>query len=386
MKILLASDVYKYTMNGAASIVITLADALRGHGHDVKVITMSDSKKSFRQGDDYFISSYQTLLYPGFRQTFVRRHPYLEELKEWKPDVIHLHTEGSAAGFARDISKATGAPIIITMHTDYAQYAFHGLSKTPPVKGLFRILAAYFYRGADMMTTPSKKAEALLRSYRYNRPECVIPNGIKLERFQKDYTAEERKILFARYGIPDNGKTFVCVSRLSLEKNLREVLDFFSALIKKDDEVRLLIAGNGPDMKNLQAYAERLGISGHVVFAGRILQDELYRYYKSGIAFLSASTFEMHSLTYLEALACGIPLICRDDPCLDGVLDNGINGFTYRTENEFLESCLRLIADPALRDEFAAESLRRSEAFSDINCARQMVQLYKRVIEATDQQ
>ena len=106
---------------------------------------------------------------------------------------------------------------------------------------------------------------------------------------------------------------------------------------------------------------------------------DLYRYYKAGTAFLSASTFEMHSLTYLEALACGLPLICRDDPCLKGVLVSGKNGYTYQKKEEFIEHCLELIHNKPVRDRMAACSLRRSENFSDRAMVERMEKLYRRL-------
>ena len=381
MKILLASDVYKYSMNGAAGVVINLADELRSLGHDVKVLTMSDSKDGFQKGDDYYLPSYATPAYPDLRQSLVRRHPYIEEIKEWRPEVIHLHTEGSAARIARSIAKAVGAPIVMTMHTDYAKFAFHEYSEIALVKGLCTVLTAFFYHGAAAMTTPSKKAEELLKSYKYKNPVYVIPNGLKLERFQKDYLEGERAALFDHLHIPDNKKTFVCVSRLSAEKNIEELLDCFALLVQKEPDAHLLLVGDGPDMNNLVKRSEKNGLTKNVLFTGRMPQDELYRYYKAGIAFLSASTFEMNSLTYLEALACGLPLICRDDPCLEGVLDDGKNGFAYRTPEDFVEKCELLINDPDMQAEFARVSLERSEEYSDRNCALRMLKLYEFVTE-----
>ena len=379
MKILLVSDVYRYTTNGAAGVVVILADALRAYGHQVKVLSLSTTRESFREGDDYYFSSLPFPVYPEIRQSLVIRHPFIEELKAWRPDVIHIHTEGSAARLGRIISRTTHAPIVMTMHTDYAKFVFHNRSDARVLKLAGKPLTSFFYRRAKVVTTPSKKAKMLLLSYHFRKKVVVIPNGIKLERFRKDYMEGEREELFAQWGIPDNGKLFVIVSRLSLEKNIEEILEFFREIVEKEREARLLIVGDGPDMSHLQKYTEELGISDHVIFAGRISQEVLYRYYKAGTAFLSASTFEMHSLTYLEALACGLPLICRDDPCLAGVLQDGKNGYLYHTKEEFVDRCLTMIHDKETRDRMAEASLKRSEVFSDMALARRMVRLYERM-------
>ena len=59
------------------------------------------------------------------------------------------------------------------------------------------------------------------------------------------------------------------------------------------------------------------------------------RWYQAGDAFVSASQSETQGLTSFEALACGLPVLCRADPCLDGVVENGRNGWQWQTDAEF---------------------------------------------------
>ncbi|EKC55400.1 glycosyl transferase, group 1 family, partial [human gut metagenome] len=64
---------------------------------------------------------------------------------------------------------------------------------------------------------------------------------------------------------------------------------------------------------------------------------EVASYYPAGDLFVSASTSETQGLTYAEALAAGLPLLCRRDQCLRAVVEEGKNGWQYRTEEEFLK-------------------------------------------------
>lgn len=381
MKILLASDCYNTNTSGVEGMVKNHAAALRTLGHEVKILTMSPSDKDMKDGDIYFIHSFSLPISPGHRQTFARRDPLIDELKKWKPDLIHSHTEGSAARIARIIAKSSGAPIVMTMHTDYVKYAFHQFSKMIILKPVAFVLAAYYYQKSVVITTPSEKAVKLLRSYGLKQPVCVIPNGIQLKYFQRDFTDADRKKLLAKYHIPDNGKLFVCISRLSSEKNIAEILRYFAALLKKEPNAYLLIAGDGPDRKHLESLASLLKITDRVCFTGMIPREKLYRYYKSGVAFLSASTFEIHSLTYLEALACGTPLICHDDPCLKGVLTDGETGFRYRGKEEFVKRCLELLSDKELQKHLSEGALKRSEEFNDMAYAKHTVELYEKLLD-----
>jgi 1,2-diacylglycerol 3-alpha-glucosyltransferase len=382
MKILIASDRYKEAPNGVELMVLTLSDALIQLGHDVRILSMSPSRESQKADDNAFLlPSFPVFLYPGYRQSLVRNHPYLEELKNWKPDIVHTHTEGSAARMARFIAKETGAPYIMTMHTDYVKYGLHSFSDTLFARAIATPLCAFFLRSARVVITPSQKAKEKLLSYHCKHPICVIPNGIRQECFHKDFTSEERRELLARYGIPEEKKVFVCVSRISPEKNIRELLKFFSEVIRKAPETHLMIAGDGPDMKKTRKYARKIGITENVTFTGMIDHDsELYKYYKSAIAFVSASTFETFGLTNLEALCCGLPLICRNDPCLEGMLTNGVNGFTFDTADEFVNAGLCLLQDSELQQKMAAVSTERAKLFNEKKYAQQNMKLYEKVL------
>ena len=70
--------------------------------------------------------------------------------------------------------------------------------------------------------------------------------------------------------------------------------------------------------------------------------------YKAGDVFVSASRSETQGLTYLEAMASGLPLLCREDDCLKGVLSPGENGFSYTTEAGF-SAAVRALRSAALR-------------------------------------
>lgn len=96
-----------------------------------------------------------------------------------------------------------------------------------------------------------------------------------------------------------------------------------------------MIVGDGPYRDEIEAQVKEFGISDSVIFTGMIEPDKLAEYYQAGDFFMNASTSETQGLTYVEALAAGIPLLCREDPCLAGVVDNGKNGWEFTDEETF---------------------------------------------------
>lgn len=383
MKILIASDAYKKQTNGVTNMVVMLADELRARGYPVKVLALSDTHTSFQEGDDYYISSFSSPVYPDARQSFVLRNRYLRELKKWKPDIVHIHTEFSANRLAKQVAHATHTPCVMTSHTDYGKFIQPVLHSRALIRRLIKFWSYFAYHNAKVLTVPSEKGRDITRGYRLNCPVVVIPNGIRLEKFQRELPAEERAELFARYGLSDNGKVLVALSRLSKEKNLEEILSYMPALLEKDPEIQLMVVGDGPDKEHLEAYARELGLEKNVVFTGRIPPDEVYRYYRMGSLYVCASNFEVHSLTYLEAMSCALPLLCRDDPCLADVMMEGENGYSYRTEQEFIDHALNILHDPELHRTLSEGALRHSDQFSVRRYVDKTVELYEKIINGT---
>ena len=380
MKILIASDAYTYQTNGVRNVVITLANGLKQLGHDVRVLAPANGRKSFKKDGDCFIRSFPSFLYPDVRLCPVHSDPLIDELEQWKPDLIHVHTEADMARLAFKIAAVTGAPVVITAHTDYATYAFKRFHESRPVRITMRAFGKRFYRHAKAVVAPSEKARHFAQLQPAGDRVTVIPNGIRLERYQRPVTAEERAELFRRHGLTDNGFTLVMVTRVSAEKNIMEILHYFPALQRALPDVQLLIAGDGPDRKHLETYCAHNGLADRVHFAGRIDPNEVYRYYAMGDLFVSASTFEVHSMTYLEAMACGLPLVCREDASLLNVLDSGENGFTYNTESGFVEAVAKILRDRPLWEAMHRKALEKADQFSDRRFVERTVALYEKVL------
>ena len=152
------------------------------------------------------------------------------------------------------------------------------------------------------------------------------------------------------------------------------------ALLRADPEIKLLIVGDGPHRAELERHVGEVGVTKNVVFAGMINRAEVYKYYQTGDIFVCASTSESQGLTYVEALSSGLPLVCRRDDCLCGVLDDGENGYQYETETEFVRGVMRILSDRELAHDMQLRSLENAEAFGAETFGRRMEQLYLDVL------
>ena len=379
MKVLLATDCYIFQTGGVTNVVLSLENGLRKKGCEVKVLALSNSHRSYRDGESYFIRSFRFYDYPEHRISFAFHDPFLEELTEWKPDIIHIHTEATAGMMAKAIARKINAPVVMTTHTDFEYFIFGRFRGAWPVKMLAGAWGKRAYRQAEKVIVPSEKA----RTFPHLRPVAdrvtVIPNGIQLERYQKPVSSDEKSALFRQCALQDNGCTLVMITRLSREKNVMEILRYFPSLLHALPKAQLVIVGEGPDRKRLEAFCAKSRLTGHVRFTGRIPPEEVYRYYGMGDIFVSASTFELHSMSYLEAMACGLPLVCREDASLRSVLTDGENGLIYRNEQEFIAAVFRILGENTLREQMRKKALLQAEASSDRRFVERTLALYDAV-------
>ena len=380
MKILLTTDCYAPTVNGVVTSVLTLKQALTEQGHEVRVLTLSNSAHSYQEGDVTYIGAASAgMIYPGVRLRTAPALALLRRLARWRPDVIHSQCEFSTFFMARRLAAATGAPLVHTYHTVYEDYT-HYFS---PSRRWGRAAVAAFTRWVVGQTAcviaPTQKVRRLLEGYQVTAPIAVIPTGIDLTRFSEPADNEARRALRLRLGLPEDAVVLTYIGRLAEEKNIGRLLQYVAGV--KDENIRLMVVGDGPYRATLEAMVRDLGISRRVCFTGMVPREQVADYYRAGDLFVSASSSETQGLTYLEALSCGLPALCLRDECLAGVILDGVNGWQFRDGAQFQLCLHRFLSDPQLRRELgknAAELARRE--FSAEAFGRRAEALYEQVI------
>lgn len=380
MKILLTSDWDTDAVNGVVTSLCCLRRALEAQGHSVRLLTLSGTVHTVRRPGVLAIGSLNAgLIYPGARLGSPVVGSAVRELIAWHPDVVHSQCEFSTFPLARHIARACGAPLVHTYHTVYEDYT-HYFS---PSRRWGRWLARSFTRRVaartDLLIAPTQKVCDLLRGYRVGAPVRVLPTGIELAPFRALQPAAAQDALRTALGIPAGNKVLVFVGRLAKEKNIDELLACRAAL--GGAPVTLLLVGDGPDRPRLEQCAAALGLAAPaVVFAGMAPPAAVAGYYRLGDVFVSASQSETQGLTYIEALASGLPLVCRADPCLAGVVQDGRNGWQYRTAAGLQGRVTALLQSEALRAAMGRRSAELAEDFSAESFGRAAAELYRAAI------
>ena len=380
MKVLITTDLYATNTNGVVTSVRNLMEELEKKGHEVRVLTVSEKLRSHQEGNIYYIKSLPLgVVYPDVRMPISYRHRYLRELIDWKPDVIHSQCECFSYQFAGYISRKTSAPIVHTYHTLYEQYVTYIFPSQRIGSFFVGVLSRLRLRKAGAIVAPTQKVETALKKYGVHNPIHVVPSGIALEQHKQRITEEERREKRKALGIPEDHTVLLNLGRLGSEKNLSELIELFSITLPHNPKVTLLIVGDGPARKELEELAGKLGIKERVIFTGMVDPSEVHKYYQLGDIFVSASTSETQGLTYIEAAANGLPLLCRRDPCLDGVLVEGKNGYEYEAEDEFCELLDTILSNPDWCHTAGAQSEEIADTFDKSSFAERIENIYESV-------
>ena len=336
MKVLITTDWYEPVINGVVTSVMNLSRKLRERGHEVKILTLSRTCHSYIEGNVIYAGSIgMGCIYPQARVKIPTvAGDYMEMLLDWKPDIVHSQCEFSTFFLAKKIASELHIPIVHTYHTVYEDYTHYFSPQKAWGRNIVQLMTRKLANAVETLIAPSDKIRKILEGYQVSCPVEVIPSGISLEKYQACKEEDWQEKIRAQLGIPQDALVLVYVGRMAKEKNIEELLEYQQEAEKYG--VILLLVGDGPHLPELKKKAEELKVTEHVIFTGMIAPEEVGHYYQAGDLFVSASISETQGMTYAEALAGGIPLLCRRDGCLEQVVADGENGWQYDDREDFL--------------------------------------------------
>ncbi len=384
MNIGLFTETYYPELNGVATSVLTLKTELEKMGHNIYVFTTTTPGAPEYEYNVFRVPSLPCVLVSERRVGMFYQPKLAGIIKKLNLDLIHTHTEFSLGIFGRIMAKELHLPTIHTYHTIYEDYThyiakFKGFDKG--AKAFVRSYTKFCCNGVEAVIVPTKKVKDLLMAYSVYKEIEVIPTGINLDKFKKEqYSNEEIQMIREEYGIEKDDKVILYVGRLAKEKNLEEVLEGISEFMENHKDAKIVIVGNGPDKDDLEKCAEKLTCRDRVLFLGEQPWDEIAKFYHLGDVFISASTSETQGLTYIEAMASGLPVVAKKDRCLEDILEDGYNGFTFETQKEMREGLEKVLYQNEHAN-YARNSRKKVQKYSTIEFAKKVERLYTHVLE-----
>ena len=347
MDIRLVTETFSPDINGVATTLGCLVDALRERGHRVSV-TCPRGRARRDLGDGVEVPGLALPFYPEVRFGLPRRRAFLEEWREDPPDVVHIATEGPLGASALAAARALDLPVTTSLHTNFHSYARAyrmGWLATPVMRYLRR-----FHNRSDGTFIPTDKQASELAADGFERL-IVLGRGVDTELFSP---GRRDAGLRASWGADERTPVLVHVGRLAAEKNLHLLVEAMDLARSVNPSTRLVIVGDGPERGMLERH-----LPG-AVFTGALRGEALARHYASADAFLFPSLSETFGIVVLEAMASGLDCLSFDYAAGRMLIDPGVNGLLAPVDapEAFLDQVPALLAGDTAGD--AAD--RRSRA------------------------
>ncbi len=213
-----------------------------------------------------------------------------------------------------------------------------------------------------------------------------LPNGIEADLFNKQ---EQDLLLRQKLGLGLDEKVIIFVGGLDRQhffKGVDVLLESFKKLIEGgNDNLKLLIVGDGDLRQEFEVQAERLEITPKVIFAGWVKNEELPKYYNLADVFVlpSVKSTESFGIVIAEAQACGLPAVISNWPgSRQTILENETGYLVNPGDVDELAEKIKKILD---NNDLAAEmgdkaAINAKEKYDWKNIARKMDELYQKLI------
>jgi glycosyltransferase involved in cell wall biosynthesis len=345
MRITLISDTYLPEVNGVTTVLATMRQGLLARGHQVQVIAPGYDTPGPDENGVVRRWSMRFPPYPAIRLSLPLGGGVGKALDEFRPDLVHVATEGPLGTLGRRAALARKLPLVTSFHTDFPRYAARYLGDwaVKPVTGYLR----RFHAPAFVTQTPSQTTRDELAAMGFSKP-VVWGRGVDTHQFHADRRSAARR---AALGGDDGRPLILHVSRLAVEKDVATLVAAFRlAHAELGDAARFVVAGDGPEAGMVR---EALPFAIHYGFIDRARLADLYA---DSDLFVFTSPTETCGLVVLEAMASGLPVITSDQ---GGVLENvrdGINGLMVPagSASAFAAATVHLARTPERREAMAS--------------------------------
>ncbi len=445
LKIGLLSDTFLPVSNGVTHSVAALARLLVQRGHEPHIFTFAptaelrmapegllDDPPHFwrvppREGEETLSGvpiHYATalpILETGY--FFGVRYPlWMRSLLE-EMDVLHVHHPFISGRLARRLRLET-QPLVFTNHTRYDIYTHYFQQAVPrQMQSLtepltspetlgrrFAARAARFANACDAVIAPSASMESVMHDWGVRAPVHVVPNGIDLSRFEDsrfdesstrngDLTTRAQSVLhtsqeefprpFSRqqwralWEIAANAPVAIYVGRVAPEKNGRVLLEAFARALQKVPRAHLVIVGDGPSIEEWKDWTRELEIESRTVFAGALPSLQIPAVLRAADFFVSSSVSEVHPLTFIEAMASGLPCVGTRSPGVQDTIVAGENGWLAPPDVAgFAAVLIEALRDESERKRRGANAKKSSLEYSMQTNATRVFELYQNVLAA----
>lgn len=294
-------------------------------------------------------------------------------IKENNYDFFHVF-QASHAGGAAWLLKFfhPHVPLILTL-----QEGKDLDSQGPFIKFARKLLI----KRANKITAISGYLRKYVLKIRRNAPVAVVPNGVDIDNFCRDFSYGELSALKDQIGIKPGEKVIISVSRLVPKNGINDLIKATAVLNEKikDPIFKLLLLGDGEQKGELLKLAKNLGSEDKVIFIGQVNHSDLPKYLKISDVFVRPSLSEGLGSAFLEAMAASVPIVGTPVGGIPDFLRDEETGLFCKVgdSEDIAQKIERFISDDSLRKKTVGNALKLvKEKYSWEIIAEKYAELY----------
>ncbi|WP_174733990.1 N-acetyl-alpha-D-glucosaminyl L-malate synthase BshA [Mesobacillus harenae] len=355
------------TVGGSGVIATELGKLLAEKGHKIHFISSGLPFRLKKMHHNIFfhqveVNQYSVFQYPPYDLALASK--MAEVATRENLDLLHVHyaiPHAVCAILAREMSNPD-LKIVTTLHGTDITVLGYDPSLTEAIR--------YGIEKSDYVTAVSNalitETHELIKTDKDIYP---VYNFID----ERVYKRVDSQDLRKDYEIRPEEKVIIHVSNFRAVKRVPDVIKVFAKIAEKMP-AKLLLAGDGPEMKTVSSLVRELNLEEQVLFLGR--QDNLEELYSLSDLLLLLSEKESFGLVALEAMACGVPCIGTNAGGIPEVIQNGETGYICEVGNigDIVEKSLLILQDTSLHKAFSEKSL---QAVQDHFSAKKIVEQYE---------
>ncbi len=305
-------------------------------------------------------------LLPGMRKSALRLKLALGKklfkqyvTKFGMPDIIHQHTyeDGLLTNY---IKSRYNIPYVLTEHYTH----FFGNKTKRGIKSV----AKKSYENSSFNMCVGKKLQETLK-FHFQKDFSLVPNLINTDIFtpksDKNISVIEK---------------FVSIGGLIKRKNFDNLIKAFSPIMKSNPKIRLTIAGDGEEKKNLQNLINELGLQQQITLFGQANRDEVLTLLQNSDCFIMSSLRETFGVVLIEAMSCGLPVISVKNGGAENIITDAKLGILCNSDNASMQKAIEKIRTKKYSSEFIRNHIIQN--FSEKAVTAKWVDIYKKVLES----
>lgn len=287
-------------------------------------------------------------------------------------DIIHCHTPVGAmlTRLAAKQARKQGTKVFYTAH------GFHFYKGAPAINWLlYYAVEKWLSRYTDVLITINKEDYERAKSFKAGKV-CYVPGvGIDLKKFNSGYVDKNEKR--EEIGVHADDFVLLSVGELIPRKNHEVVIRALSVLKQRDNlnHIEYVICGRGAYEADLKKLAEGLDVADHVHFLG--YRNDISEICNCADLFVFMSHQEELPVALMEAMACGLPVVCSNIRGSTDLIEDGVTGFlANNTPEEVAEAISEMKNNTALRNRVASAALHKIKQFDLSSVEDEMSKIY----------